>query len=250
MTAPAAESSPTLGYELYYWPGIQGRGEFIRLALEDVGAPYIDVARERGTKDIIRALEGKLGGGRHFAPPVLRHQDVVISQTGAILDYLAGEHPELLPNKDVSVRGRALQLQLTIADFVMEAHDTHHPIATSKYYEDQKPEAKKRAAAFVHERVPKFFDYFESCIHDNEVAGTVLGHGFSYVDLSVFQIVEGIAYAFPKAFAHQAKKHPRLIALHARVKERPRIAAYLASDRRLAFNEDGIFRHYGELDLA
>lgn len=237
-------------YELFYWPGIQGRGEFVRLALEDVGAPYADVARERGTKDLLRALEGKLGGGRHFAPPVLKHGAVVLSQTAAILDYLAGQHPELLPNADASVRSRALQLQLTVADFVMEAHDTHHPIATSKYYEDQRAEAKKRAAAFLEDRVPKFFGYFESCIHDNEVAGTVLGHGFSYVDLSVFQIVEGIAYAFPNAFRAQAKKHPRLIALRDRVKARPRIAAYLASDRRLPFNEDGIFRHYGELDIG
>lgn len=238
----------TIGYELYYWPGIQGRGEYIRLALEDVGAPYIDVAREHGTKDIMRALEGKLGGGRQFAPPILKHGDVVLSQTAAILDYLATQHPELLPKPEL--RGRALQLQLTIADYVGEAHDTHHPIATSKYYEDQRSEAKKRSAAFIEDRIPKFFGYFESCIHDNELTGTALEGGFSYVDLSLFQIVEGTAYAFPKAFAHQAKKHPRLIALRDRVKERPRIANYLASERRIAFNEDGIFRHYSELDAG
>ncbi|MBX3227521.1 MAG: glutathione S-transferase [Labilithrix sp.] len=237
-------------YELYYWPSIQGRGEFVRLALEDAGLAYVDVARESGTKEMMPVLQGKAGGGRHFAPPVLKDGEVLVSQTAAILDYLASKHRSLLPDSEPGTRSRALQLQLTIADFVAEAHDTHHPIATSQYYEDQKPEAKKRAAAFLTDRVPKFLGFFESCIHDNEVAGTLLGPGFSYVDLSLFQIVQGLAYAFPKAFANTRKKHPRVLALRDRVAVRPNIAKYLASPRRLAFNEDGIFRRYPELDVT
>lgn len=237
-------------YELYYWPSIQGRGEFVRLALEDAGAAYVDVARENGTKDILRALEGKVGGGRHFAPPVLRDGDVLVSQTAAILDHLASRLPSLLPDATAATRTRALQLQLTIADFVAEVHDTHHPIATSQYYEDQRPEAKKRAAAFLADRVPKFLRYFESCLHDNEVAGTLVGAGSSYVDLSLFQIVEGLAYAFPKAFARAREEYPRVVALRDRVAQRPNIARYLASPRRIPFNEDGIFRRYPELDVT
>lgn len=240
-----------MAYELYYWPSIQGRGEFVRLALEDVGAAYVDVARDRGTKEIMRVLEGKAGGGRHFAPPILQHgPEVFVSQTAAILDYLAAHHPPLLPDTKVATRSRALQLQLTIADFVSEVHDTHHPVATGQYYEDQRPEAKKRATAFLSERLPKFLGYFESCIHDNELAGTVLWPGFSYVDLSLFQVISGLAYAFPKGWAREAKKHPRVAALRERVAQRPNIAKYLASERRLAFNEDGIFRHYPELDVT
>lgn len=237
-------------YELFYWPNIQGRGEFVRLALEDAGASYVDVARERGTKEIIQVLQGKAGGGRHFAPPVLRDGEVFVSQTAAIVDYLATKHPSLLPDTTPATKSRALQLQLTIADFVSEVHDTHHPVATSLYYEDQRPEAKKRTAAFLAERVPKFLGYFEACIHENEVAGTLVGPGFSYVDLSLFQITAGLAYAFPRSFAKESKSHPRVMALSERVAQRPNIAKYLASDRRIAFNEDGIFRHYPELDPA
>lgn len=225
------------GYRLFYWPSIQGRGEFVRLALEDAGAAYEDVAREESAKSIFEALEG-MGGIRHFAPPVLKDGDVLVSQTAAILDYLSTKHPALLPDGSVVARSHALQLQLTIADFVAEVHDTHHPVSTAAYYEDQRAEAKKRAAAFVEHRIPKFLGYFERCTRRE----------FAYTDLSLFQIMRGLDYAFPNAYAAASRKTPNLVALVQRVAERPRIADYLASSRRIAFNEDGIFRHYPELD--
>ncbi|MFO0741840.1 MAG: glutathione S-transferase [Labilithrix sp.] len=225
------------GYQLFYWPSIQGRGEFVRLALEDAGATYVDVAREESAKSIFEALEG-MGGIRHFAPPVLKDGDVLVSQTAAILDYLTTKHPALLPDASVAARSHALQLQLTIADFVAEVHDTHHPVSTAAYYEDQKGEAKKRAAAFIEHRIPKFLGYFERCVRGE----------FAYTDLSLFQIMKGLDYAFPNAYAAASKKTPNLVGLVQRVAERPRIADYLASSRRIAFNEDGIFRHYPELD--
>jgi glutathione S-transferase len=228
-------------YELYYWPGIQGRGEFVRLALEEAGVPYVDVARSSGAKAVLKILADEAEGGRrHFAPPVLKVGDVLVSQTAAILDYLTTEHASLLPDTSAATRAHALQVQLTIADFVAEVHDTHHPISTSAYYEDQKPEAKKRAGAFIEHRIPKYLGYFES----------VAQPGFWYVDLSLFQIMEGLAYAFPRAFAAAAKKFPRLCEIRDRVKTRPRIANYLASERRIPFNEDGIFRRYPELDQS
>jgi glutathione S-transferase len=227
-------------YELYYWPGIQGRGEFPRLVLEDAGADYVDVARGRGGIAKMDKLRDQLGFV--FAPPFLRAGDVVFAQTALISSFLGGELG--LAPKDDAGRLAALTIALTIADLVAETHDTHHPITVEKRYETQKPEAKKRAAAFRKQRIPAFLGYLEGILEGN---GKVLvGTSISYVDLAVFQIVEGLSYAFPKAMNKQ--KIPKLRALHDTVAARPRLAAYLASHRRLPFNESGIFRHYPELD--
>jgi glutathione S-transferase len=233
-------------YLLYYWPGIQGRGEFVRLALEEAGAAYVDVARTRGGMRAMTALlRGEGPGLTPFAPPFLRDGDLVVAQTSNILAYLA-PRLNLVPNDDAS-RAEALQIQLTIADLVAEAHDAHHPIASSLYYEDQKAAAKKRAEAFVGERIPKFLGWLERVL-GSRGGVHLIGDSLSYVDLSVFQVVGGLSYAFPNAVAHLARRMPLLLALRDRVAQRPRVAAYLASERRLAFSEDGIFRHYPELD--
>jgi glutathione S-transferase len=233
-------------YELYYWPEIQGRGEFVRLALEDAGAEYVDVARQPGGQDQMMALIGGRGlKTPPFAPPVLKAGRLMIAQTANILLYL-GDHHALAPTSDAG-RLWVHQLQLTIADLVVEIHDTHHPIASALYYEDQKPEAARRAEDFRAQRAPKFFDYFERVLAAS--GGPYLaGRRCSYADLSMFQIVEGMRYAFPKLSKRLAKKHPRLTDLAARVAARPRIAAYLESERRIPFNEMGLFRAYSELD--
>jgi glutathione S-transferase len=236
--------------ELFYWPGIQGRGEFVRLALEDAGASYVDVARQRGgMQKLTSLLEGKNGGALPFAPPFLRDGKLVLAQTAVILHYLG---PKLgLVAKDEASRLYALQLQLTIADFVQETHDVHHPIASSLYYRDQKREAKRRAGDYLGRRVPKFLAHFEQAL-DRNVRGKrqyLVGKAGSYADLSLFQLISGLQYAFPRAMKALAPNHPRVMALHTAVAARPRIAAYLRSPRRLAFNEQGIFRHYPELDL-
>jgi glutathione S-transferase len=233
-------------YELYYWPSIQGRGEFVRLALEEAAAPYKDVARSKaGMRAMMGILQKGGPGTRPFAPPFLKAGKLVIAQTANILLYL-GEHHGLAPKNEAG-RLAAHQHQLTIADFVAEVHDTHHPIATGLYYEDQKPEAKKRAASFIEDRIPKYLGYFERVL--GESGGRfALGTRLSYVDLSLFQIISGLNYAFPKAMKRRAKSYRGLVELHGRIAERARIAAYLASPRRIPFNEDGIFRHYPELD--
>jgi glutathione S-transferase len=237
-------------YELYYWPGIPGRGEFVRLALEEAAAPYLDVARlpksrGGGVAAMMKALRSA-GPLEPFAPPFLKSGELVIGQTANILLYLGPRHG-LVPVDEAS-RLKANQIQLTVADLVVEAHDAHHPIASSLYYEDQKREATKRAATFVSERIPKFLLWFERVL-DASGGTHFVGSDVSYVDLSAFQLVLGLEYAFPKAMARMAKRIPRLRALVANVAQRPRIAAYLASERRVAFNEDGIFRHYPALDL-
>jgi len=234
-------------YELYYWTGSQGRGEFVRLALEDAGAEYLDVAREKGDEAIIPFLRGQQPGAQPFAPPFLRAGRQVIAQTANILAFLAPRHA-LVPASAAS-QTYALQLQLTIADIVAEAHDTHHPIAVEKYYEDQRPEARKRAASFREERIPKFLGYFEQILDRND-GRHALGKRHSYVDLSLFQLMAGLEYAFPRTMKGLRRRTSHLRALSERVADRPRIAAYLASPRRLAFNEDGIFRHYPELEDA
>lgn len=238
-------------YELFYWPGIQGRGEFVRLALEDAGADYIDVAREEGVGLGVDALLEMMEGSRlkhpPFAPPILRAGKQVIAQTANILQFL-GPRLGLVP-KSAALRSWAHQLQLTVEDLVIDIHDTHHPIAMSLYYEEQKPESRRRARFFTEERAPELLGYFERVLGRNGgISGHMVGRAFSYVDFSMFQIVEGLRYAFPKMMAGLEDTIPGLISLHHRVTQRPNIAAYLASERRLPFNEDGIFRHYPELE--
>lgn len=235
-------------YELFYWPTIQGRGEFIRLALEEAGAPYVDVARlpekEGGGIKAMMKVMHDVPGLEPFAPPFLRSGDIVLAQSANILQYLA---PRLdLVGKNETGRLHAHQLQLTLADLVNEAHDTHHPVSVGLYYEDQKPEAKRRASAFRAERIPKFLGYFERVLGRGK-SGFLLGE-FSYVDLSMFQVMVGLEYAFPRTMKDFEKKIPGLVKLRDQVQARPRIAAYLGSSRRIAFNEDGIFRKYPELD--
>jgi len=242
-----------MAYELFYWPGIQGRGEFVRLALEAAGAAYVDVARERGSGRGVKALMAMLDGEARprppFAPPFLRDGDVVVSHVANILLYL-GPRLSLAP-ADEGSRAFAHGLQLTITDLVSEVHDTHHPISTDLYFEDQKKEAKARAAGFLSERAPKYLGYFERVIAGNPAGKAhAVGDKLTTVDLSLFQIWVGLAYAFPRAFAGADKPYPNLAALAAKVAAQPNVAAYLASERRIPFNESGIFRHYPDLDQA
>ena len=236
-------------YQLYYQPSIQGRGEFIRLTLEEAGAEYEDVARDPnfGRPGITKMLEDPALEHPPFAPPFLKAGKLLLSQTANILQFLAPRH-NLVPKNEAS-RLWAHQLQLTIADWLYETGLTHHPVANVLYYEDQIPEAKKRAANFTANRIPKFMGYFERILKKNSKGGDfIFGKKVSYVDLSLFQMIEGLRYAFPKTMARFEPQHPRIVALHDRVMARPRIAAYLASPRRLPFNQQGIFRHYPELE--
>ena len=226
-------------YELYYWPSIQGRGEFVRLALEDAGADYVDVARRpRGMQAMTRLMESRAVRHLPFAPPFLRAGELLIAQTANILFYL-GPRLGLAP-KGEPARLWLHQLQLTIADWLVEVHDTHHPIGAGLYYEDQKREAKRRTADFRRNRLPKFMAYFERVMKAEK--------SITYVHLSLFQIIEGLRYAFPRTMRRLEPRYRGLVALHDRVAERPRLADYLASERRIAFNEQGIFRCYAELD--
>lgn len=235
-------------YELYYWPGIQGRGEFVRLALEEAAAGYVDVCRDDGGEDaMIALLDGQTVTRPPFAPPFLKAGRRLIGQTANILLYLGPRHA-LAPDDDAG-RLWTHQLQLTIADLVNEVHDSHHPLASSMYYEEQRREAKKRAASLVQERLPKFFGYFERVLmRSARTRPFLVGRALTYVDLSMFQVIAGLRYAYPNAMAGIERKCPGLVDVHDRVRQRPRIAAYLASSRRLPFNEQGIFRHYRELD--
>jgi len=240
-----------MNYRLYYWPSVQGRGEFVRLALEEAGAPYRDVARESGKGAGIGAMVALMQDRRveraPFAPPFLKAGRLLIAQTANILQFLGRRHG-LAPREE----GGSLfahQLQLTIADFLVEIHDTHHPISGSWYFEQQKKEARRRTADFLESRAPKYLGYFERVLDQGAGRGRyALGARVSYVDLSLFQIVAGLSYAFPHAMARAARKYRGLFALHETVRERPRVAAYLASPRRLPFNNEGVFRHYPELD--
>ena len=237
-------------YQLYYWPSIQGRGEFVRLALEEAGADYVDIARRSGKgfglAAMNRMLDGGQGGSLPFAPPFLRAGKLLIGQTANILYFLGPRHG--LAPKNEAGRLWVNQVQLTISDFVAEIHDTHHPIVNSLYYHQQKPEAKRRSRYFTSERMPKFLGYFQRLLESQGKRRPFVAGKFSYADLSLFQVVDGLAYAFPRVLKKQAQDYPHLIDLHARIAGRPNIAAYVASQRRLDFNQYGIFRYYPELD--
>lgn len=236
-----------MAYELYYWPTIQGRGEFVRLALAEAGANYVDVARrgKNGIPKMRKLMENSRSATPPFAPPFLKSGDLVVSHVANILLYLGGRHG-LAPKAEAQklwLHG----LQLTITDFVAEVHDTHHPLGPTLYYEEQRAAAKRRTDEFWKLRVPKYLGYFERVLKRNG-GPFVNGRKLSYVDLSLFQLVEGLRYAFPKRMKRYEKKVPLLLALRDRVAARPRIKAYLQSDSRIAFNEYGIFRRYKPLD--
>ncbi len=240
-----------MAYELFYWDGLQGRGEFVRLALEEAGAAYVDVSRSpeksRGTKAMMKLLQSKTDPYPPFAPPFLRDGEFVVSQVANILLYLG---PKLgLAPKGEQLRSFANGLQLTITDIVAEVHDTHHPLSTGLYYEDQKDAALARSKDFVQNRMPKFLGYFERVLTLNpHGSAQVVGDTLTTVDLSLFQLVAGLRYAFPRATSDLAMQYPGLVTLHDAVAARPNIARYISSDRRTPFNLSGIFRHYPELD--
>ncbi|MQM37115.1 hypothetical protein KBTX_01105 [wastewater metagenome] len=237
-------------YQLYYWPTIQGRGEFVRLALEEAGAAYEDVGRRGDGADfgaVAEVLERAGVAEVPFAPPVLEADGRLISQTASILLYLGRRHG--LAPSDEAGELWANQLQLCVTDWVVEIHDTHHPLGPSLYYEEQTAEAARRAAVFRQDRLPKWLGYFEQVLAANPAGDAYLvGDALSHVDLSVFQVVAGLRYAFPRAMAALEPDYPRVVALHDRVAARPAIAAYLDSPRRIPFTEEGIFRHYPALD--
>mgnify|MGYP003946627719 CR=1 FL=1 len=241
-----------MAYELHYWTGIQGRGEFVRLAFEAAGADYVDIAQ---TQDGMRKMQQFMSDPRlqrpPFACPFLVDGKRVIAQTPLILQYLA---PKLgLVGASEGDRLWSHQVQLTIADFATEAHDVHHPVASSLYYEDQNPEALRRAHEFRTNRMPKYMAWFETILERNPKnragkAPHLAGGKLGYTDLSLFQMVEWMRYGFPRASAKVLKKAPLVRALHEGVANHKRVAAYLASDRRVPFNEDDLFRRYPELD--
>jgi len=239
-------------YELYYWPGIQGRGEFVRLALEQAGAEYRDIAlvpeeEGGGVAALVKFLDGPEVARPPFAPPFLKAGRVLIGQTANILLYL-GPRLGLVP-RDQSGRLWTHQLQLTLADFTVEIHDTHHPIGGGLYYEQQKPQAKRRSRDFLAHRLPKYLGYFERVLERNPDSDNwMVGRELSYADLSLAQVLAGLRYAFPRASREALRTCPRLRALHDAVFALPRIRRYVASGRRLAFNEHDIFRRYPELD--
>ncbi|MET0542378.1 MAG: glutathione S-transferase [Variovorax sp.] len=239
-------------YQLHYWPTIQGRGEFVRLALEAAGVDYVDVAREPeasggGEEALMRRMKDPRNPTPPFAPPWLVHGGIMIGQTAAILLYLGPRLHLVSENQDDRIWTH--QLQLTIADMVAEVHDTHHPVGTGLYYEDQKPEAQRLAQSFRDERIPKFLGWFEQVLQRNAAGDNhLVGDALSYADLSLFQLVAGLRYAFPKAAARALAQAPAVSKLHSNVARRQRVHEYLHSPRRIPFNEEGIFRRYPELD--
>jgi glutathione S-transferase len=240
-----------MSYDLWYWPGIQGRGEFVRVFMEAAGISYRDRARQADAQALVEDMEAREDGEGFapYAPPYLVARDgeneFTIAHVAHILTWLTENHD--LGSGDLQTDLHLIQLQLTITDVVAEAHDTHHPLGGSLYYEDQKQAAATRAKGFREERIPKYFDHFETALAVNP-GPFCRADRFGHVDTSLFQLVEGLRYAFPRRMAQIESDYPRIFACRDAVAELPGIAAYRQSERRIPFNEDGIFRHYPELD--
>jgi glutathione S-transferase len=222
----------------------------VRLALEEAAAEYIDVGRLSeaeggGVPAILKLMNAPEITTPPFAPPFLKAGELIIGQTANILMFI-GTHHALAPT-DEAGRLWTHQLQLSVTDFAKEIHDTHHPVGAAFYYEEQKPEAKRYTDNFMKLRLPKFLNYFETVIARND-GRHLVGSSLTYIDLSLFQLVAGLRYAFPRAMTRIEPSVPRLVALHDSVQSRPRTAAYLASPRRMPFDEKGVFRRYPELD--
>ena len=231
-------------YKLWYWPSIQGRGEFVRLALEAAGLDYDDCARDAGADGLVADMKARTGR-RPFAPPYLEIDGLVIAQVADILLYLGDRHG--LAPSNIADRYWLHQLQLTVADLVAEVHNVHHPVDLMAYYDDQKPEAARAAMQFREQRLPKYLTHFEAAIDANP-GDWLIDHRWTYADTSLFQLVEGLRYMFSRRMAAIERDYPNLVRIHDQVGELPGIRSYLKSDRRIAFNTDGIFRHYPELD--
>jgi glutathione S-transferase len=234
-------------YGLWYWPGIQGRGEFIRLPLEAAGIPYADCGREQGAKALIANLAEHAARRGPFAPPYLELDGMVIGQVANILLFLGDHHQ--IGASGMADRLWLNQLQLTIADAVAEVHNVHHPLDGSAYYEEQKDAALIAAAAFRRERMPKFLAHFDQAAEANP-GEWLIDHRWTYADTSLFQLVQGLRYMFPQRMATLEREYPAVIRIHDLVADLPGVRAYLKSERRLPFSQNGIFRHYPELDAA
>lgn len=234
-------------YTLYYWPSIPGRGEFVRLVLEALGAPYRDVAREESVEEgsaLVQKMRQQAPfARRHFAPPLLEGDGVVLSQTPVICSWLGERHGLIPDGEQARVEGRVWQA--TIADIVNEVHALHHPIATSLYFEDQREEARRATREFCEERLDTWLEHLEGGI--SEEGPFLFGATLSHVDCALFQLVRGLRYALPGPMQARHTNIPRLSALCEAVAAQDRIARYLESARCIPFNEDGIFRHYPEL---
>ncbi|KEY69018.1 hypothetical protein S7711_03320 [Stachybotrys chartarum IBT 7711] len=258
MSQPDAKRAKTdePSYELIYWPSAPGRGEPVRLLFEEAGVPYADTAKDAGRA--VETIQGlmaaeHLGDDSNppvFAPPLLRHGDLLINQLPNILLYLAPKLG-LAPAAGPAVY-HLNAIVLTLLDgFVNELHETHHPIATSQYYDDQKPEAKKRSKSYREERLPRFLGYAQRLL-DAKTSGDgpwLYGGSLTYADLVLFQGIHGTKYAFPKTVEKLQKsgKYDGVFALFDAVQERPNIKAYMASDRRVDYSQ-GIWRYYPELE--
>ncbi|WFD46162.1 glutathione transferase [Malassezia furfur] len=242
-------------YCLYYWPQIPGRGEFVRLAFEYAKVPFTEVNDIEKLQALTDPKRGEAGRPPHFAVPLLEVQQgdtrAFVSQTPAILDYLAptlglaGTQPDVDP---AVTRANILQLTLTALDWANEAHNVHHPIGVGLYYEQQKEAAAEAAKQFREERIPKFATYFEAALAQNIRAANVrrmLGTTTSIADLVLFQVLEGLHFAFPRTMQQMTSSTPELGRFRSELASE--LDAYLHSTRRRAFS-DGLFRHYPELD--
>ncbi|OCH89353.1 glutathione S-transferase C-terminal-like protein [Obba rivulosa] len=286
---PPEKKRKTNEYTLYYWPGIPGRGEYIRLAFEFAGVPYKDA---NDPKQFMQLFQPEHAGHPpHFAPPILAlPSGKLLSQTPAILNLLAprlglagargsllappaqrlggawaefGEERERVLKEDETEdaeqeRATVNQLVLTALDLCSEAHDVHHPIAKSKYYEEQKEPALACAASFRADRIPKFLKHFNAVLTSNPATKTadagagqtfLVGARTTTADLVLFQVLDGLLYAFPRRMAKLRKDdaYDAVFALHESVRDGPALKGYLESERRRPFGM-GLFRHYEELD--
>ncbi|MCJ1456587.1 hypothetical protein MMC28_006949 [Mycoblastus sanguinarius] len=262
MSTPASKkqkTSPTADYELLYWPSHPGRGEHIRLCFEEAGIPYKDTtneSKEKGMSALLSLISpeatGTAANPPPFAPPMLRHGDLLLAQAPNILLYI-GPRLGLVPDHENALY-HVNQLALTALDGLSnEVHDTHHPVGVNLYYEEQKAEALKKSEDFRERRLPKFLGYFERVLAGEASNGGewLYGGQLTYADLVLWQCLDGVRFAFPNCFerARKSGEYTKVFGLMEQVEKRENIKSYLKSERRQPYN-NGIYRYYPELDAG
>jgi len=230
-------------WQILYWPAKDadgkvaagaGRAEYLRVLFEEAGVPYQDVTA--GLRAFFwQNLEAQPYPA--LAPPAIRKNNFILGQTAVCAKRLAMEFGFYPTDEDDAAH--AEQIVTTVHEYIAEGRSAFHPVKNTMSYHDQKEEAKPYIAAFKADRLPRYMTNFERFLKANRGGGGFfVGDSLSYVDLQVMVMLQVTRSQFPDAWEALDAK---LLKDHlAQMEARPRIKAYLLSDRKQPFAGDSM----------